>query len=93
MLVIVKSTPETTEGKRAVLLARDMAADLVCLQDGVYFVSSGELNDFSGSVYLLDEDLKLRGLSDVGIRGNMRKVDYDALIDLLVGSDKVVGML
>ena len=92
MLVIVKSAPDTTEGKRAVIFAKDMAADLVCLQNGVYFVSGAGLDNFSGKVYVLDEDLRIRGLSDGKIGKDITKVDYDTLVDLMAESDKVVGM-
>ncbi len=92
MLVIVKSGPETTEGRRGIIIARDMAADLVLIQNGVYFVSNGELDAFSGKVYTLDEDLILRGLSDGEGRKDIKKVDYDTLVDLMAESDKVLAM-
>jgi sulfur transfer complex TusBCD TusB component (DsrH family) len=44
-------------------------------------------------VYVLYEDLLLRGFSDGDIGKDMEKIDYDILVDLIVGSDKVVGML
>jgi sulfur relay protein TusB/DsrH len=93
MLVIVKNSIDTPEGKREVRLARDMAADLVLIQNGVYFVRNAEPNDFGGKVYVLYEDLLLRGFSDGEIGKDMEKIDYTILVDLLVGSDKVVGML
>ena len=93
MLVIVKNGIDTPEGKRGIRLARDMAADLVLIQNGVYFVRDEKLNDFGKKVYVLDEDLMLRGLSDGEIGKNMEKINYDILVDLVVGSDKVVGML
>ncbi len=93
MLVIVKNGIDTPEGKRGVRLARDMGADLVLIQNGVYFVRDEKLNDFSKKVYVLDEDLMFRGLSDGEIGKGMEKIDYDILVDLVVGSDKVVGML
>ena len=64
MLVIVKNGIDTPEGKRGVRLARDMGADLVLIQNGVYFVRDENFNDFSKKVYVLDEDLMFRGLSD-----------------------------
>jgi sulfur relay protein TusB/DsrH len=92
MLMIVKNGIDTPEGKRGVRLARDMAADLVLIQNGIYFVRDGGLDDFNGKVYVLDEDLVLRGLGDAEIGKDIRKVDYDALVDIIAGSDKVVGM-
>ena len=93
MLIIVKNGIDTPEGKRGVRLARDMAADLVLIQNGVYFARYAELNNFDGKVYVLYEDLLLRGFSDGDIWKDMEKIDYDILVDLMVGSDKVVGML
>jgi hypothetical protein len=46
MLVIVKSAPDTADGKRGIKLARDMAADLVLLQDGVFFCTKREIWSF-----------------------------------------------
>jgi sulfur relay protein TusB/DsrH len=92
MLMIVKNGIDTPEGKRGVRLARDMAADLVLIQNGIYFVRDGGLDDFNGKVYVLDEDLALRGVGDAEIGKDIRKVDYDALVDIIAGSDKVVGM-
>jgi sulfur relay protein TusB/DsrH len=92
MLVIVKNAPDTPDGKQGLTLARDMGADLVCLQNGVYFAQGKKLEGFGGSVYVLDEDLRLRGLSDAAIGKEIKKVDYDTLVDLMAASEKVVGM-
>jgi len=92
MLMIVKNGIDTPEGKRGVLLARDMAADLVLIQNGIYFVRDGGIDDFSGKVYVLDEDLALRGVGDAEIGKEIKKINYDALVDLMVESDKVMGM-
>jgi sulfur relay protein TusB/DsrH len=43
-------------------------------------------------VYVLDEDLVLRGLGDAEMGKNVRKVDYDALVDLMAESGKVAGL-
>jgi sulfur relay protein TusB/DsrH len=69
-----------------------MAADLVLIQNGIYFVRDGGLDDFNGRVYVLDEDLVLRGLGDAEMGKNVRKVDYDALVDLMAESGKVAGL-
>jgi sulfur relay protein TusB/DsrH len=92
MLVIIKNAPDTPDGKQGMTLARDMCADLVCLQNGVYFAQGKRLEGFGGNVYVLDEDLRLRGLSDSAIGKDIKKVDYDVLVDLMVASEKVVGM-
>lgn len=92
MLVIIKSAPDSAEGKRGVSLAMGMAADLCLIQNGVYFARHERPDGFCGRVYVLDEDLKLRGLGDGPPEGDLKKIDYDDLIDLMVSEDKVVGM-
>ena len=92
MLVIVKNAPDTADGQRGIILAKDMSADIILLQNGVYFARGGVLADFSGLVYVLDEDLILRGLEDVQIGKDIKKVDYSTLVDIMAESDKVVGM-
>lgn len=92
MLVIVKSAPDSTDGKRGVKLARDMAADVVLLQNGVYFAQRERLEGFCGTAYVLDDDVRLRGLKDDEIEKDIRRLDYDGLVDLMADEDKVVGM-
>ena len=92
MLVIVKSAPDTTDGKRGIKLARDMAADLVLLQNGIYFAQKERLEGFCGTAYVLDDDVRLRGLKDDEIEKDIRKVDYGSLVDLMANEDKVAGM-
>ncbi len=92
MIVIVKSSPETTDGMRGMKLARDMAADVVLLQNGVYFAQSERLGGFCGTAYVLDEDVRLRGLRDDEIEKDIRRLDYGELIDLMAKEEKVVGM-
>ena len=92
MLVLVKSAPDTTDGRRGVKLARDMAADVVLLQNGVYFAQGERLEGFCGSAYVLNDDLKLRGIREDEIEKNIRRLDYGGLVDLIAGGDKVVGM-
>lgn len=92
MIIILKSSPDTPEGKRGFKLARDMASDIVLLQNGVYFAQKERLEGFCGKVYVLEEDMRLRGLRDHKILKDAIKIDYDRLIDLMVEEDKVVGM-
>jgi len=92
MLVIIKSAPDTTDGARGATLAKEGKADLVLLQNGVYFAQKERLGSFSGAVYVLDDDKKLRGLKDSEIDGRAKTIDYDKLTDLITGSDKVVGL-
>jgi len=92
MLVIVKSAPDTTDGKRGVKLARDMAADVVLLQNGVYFAQAERLEGFCGTAYVLDDDVRLRGLKNDEIEKDIRRLDYGSLVDIMAEAEKVVGM-
>lgn len=92
MFVIVKSAPDTTDGKRGMKLARDMAADVVLLQNAVYFAQKERLEGFCGTAYVLDDDVRLRGLKNDEIEKDIRKLDYGSLIDLMARADKVVGI-
>ena len=92
MLVIVKNGPDTADGKRGVKLARDMAADLFLIQNGVYFAQKERLEGFCGTAYVLEDDLKLRGIKGAGIEKGIRETGYDSFVDLMAGSGKVIGM-
>lgn len=92
MLVIVKSPPETPDGERGIKFARDMAADVVLMQNGIYFAQKERLGGFCGRAYILDEDMRLRGLKDEGLEKGIEKLNHDELIDLIAEEDKVVGM-
>ncbi|MCL5023022.1 MAG: DsrH/TusB family sulfur relay protein [Nitrospirae bacterium] len=92
MVVIVKSAPDTTDGKRGVKLARDMAADIVLLQNGVYFAQRERLEGFCGTVYALDDDIRLRGLREDEIERDVRRLDYGGFVDLAAGEEKVIGI-
>ena len=92
MLVIVKSGPDTADGKRGVKLARDMAADLFLIQNGVYFAQGERLEGFCGTAYALEDDLKLRGIKGAGTEKGIRETGYDSFVDLMADNDKVVGM-
>jgi sulfur relay protein TusB/DsrH len=92
MLVIIKNAPDTPEGKRGIKLARDMAADLFLIQNGVYFAQEERLEGFCGNTYALEDDLKLRGIKGSGIEKSIKEISYDSFVDLMDDEDKVVGM-
>lgn len=92
MLVIIKSAPDTPEGKRGVKLARDMAADICLIQNAVYFAQRERLEGFCGTAFVLGEDARLRGVNEKDIGKEIREIDYEGLVDLMVKEDKVVGM-
>jgi len=94
MLVIVRSAPDTADGRRGVKIARDMAADVVLLQNGVYFMQQEHLEDlgFCRTAYVLSDDRKLRGLASIEADRRATEITYDALVDLMTESNNVVGM-
>jgi len=94
MLIIIKSAPDTPEGKRGVQLACDASADVVLLQNGVYFMQGQKLGDagFIGKTYVLEDDRLLRGLKTDTDDKNIRGINYDGLIDLMAEHDNVIGM-
>jgi sulfur transfer complex TusBCD TusB component (DsrH family) len=47
---------------------------------------------FLGTAYVLSDDRKLRGISEIGSGGRAKEITYDGLIDLMAESNKVVGM-
>jgi len=89
MLVIVKSGPDTVEWKRALSLAQDMKTGICLIQNGVYFCLQDVIQDLAGTVYAIDEDMKLRGVAP---SNKVRTIDYVEAIDLMAQSDKVIGM-
>ncbi|HTP04616.1 MAG TPA: sulfurtransferase complex subunit TusB [Nitrospirota bacterium] len=91
MLVMVKSSPESTEGKRGIELAMDMATDLILIQNAVYFSQKSRLQSFGGTVYALGEDMRLRGISSDGTGSKIKEIDYDKLVDLMTKEEKVFG--
>jgi sulfur relay protein TusB/DsrH len=92
MIVMVKSAPDTADGIRGVALARDGNADLVLLQNGVVFAQKKKLDDLPGAVYVLDDDKRLRGMNEAEMDERVQIINYDQLTDLIMESDKVVGM-
>ncbi len=94
MIAIIKSSPDTPEGKRGVKFGRNLSADIVLLQNGVYFLQEQRLEDlgFCRTAYVLEDDRKLRGLKTDDATKNIKDITYDSLIDLMTESDKVIGM-
>ena len=94
MLVIVKNGPDTPEGKRGAGLAGAMAAAVVLLQNGVYFIQGSSLSDagFRGKTYVLEDDRVLRGLSKNTEKTDIEYIEYDGLVDLISEDDRVMGM-
>ena len=93
MLVMIKSGPDTTDGALGLTLAKEGRADLILLQNGVYFAQKGRLGSFPGAVYVLDDDKRLRGIKDSEMDVRVKTIEYDKLTDIITGGDKVVGLL
>ncbi len=91
MIIIIKSAPDTSEAKRAITLAVDLAADLIFIQNAVYFARRAQASGSRGAVYALDEDLRLRGIGPGDDIGSVKRIDYDMLVDLLTKADRVHG--
>jgi sulfur relay protein TusB/DsrH len=92
MLVMIKSAPDTTDGALGLTLAKEGGADIVLLQNGVYFAQKERLGTFMGAVYVLDDDKRLRGLKDSEMDARATIIDYDRMTDIITGGKKVVGM-
>jgi sulfur relay protein TusB/DsrH len=86
MLFLIASAPDTPEFKTAIQMAGDVRADICLLQNAVYAARTSDNNN----MYVLDDDMKLRGINKHEISG--KPIDYDRLVDLMITADKVVGM-
>lgn len=92
MLVLIKSSPDTAESKRGIKLATDLGAEVVLLQNAIYFVTHKILTNFNKPIYVLDEDMRLRGINIKDGEKDIRLIDYDVLTKLMVGHEKVIGL-
>ena len=92
MVVIIKSAPDTNDGALGLTLAKNGRADLILLQNGVFFAQKERLGSFPGAVYVLDDDKKLRGLKDAELDERVKVIDYDKMTDIITSDEKVTGM-
>ena len=92
MIVMIKSAPDTSDGAIGLTLAKQGRADLVLMQNGIYFAQIERLGVFPGAVYVLDDDKRLRGLKDSEMDSRVKTINYDKLTDIITGGEKVVGM-
>jgi len=87
MLFLISSAPDTKEFKTAYHLAKNLNAEICLMQSAVY--ASRDLND--QSLYVLRDDLQLRGITEDETSSKI--IDYDELIELMLNTDKVIGLL
>lgn len=92
MVVLIKSGPDTSEGRRGIKLARDTAADLVLLQNGVYFGLNELLDGYCGLAHAVEEDIELRGLKLDELARGLKIIGWDELTDMMAEEDRVVGI-
>lgn len=86
MLFLISSAPDTKEFKSAYRIAQYMNAEVCLLQNAVY----ASRNLFDSRFYLLKDDMQLRGINEEESSGTT--IDYSQLVDLMIKSDKVVGL-
>jgi sulfur relay protein TusB/DsrH len=87
MLVLIKSGPGE-RAQKALELARLMQAEVLFLQNGVLLCQERFLGNFPGRVYVLAEDLRLRGLSE----GRAEPVSHQGLVELMSRHEKTLGL-
>lgn len=92
MLVIIKSAPDTPEGKRGIKLARDMAADVCLMQNAVYFSQKERLEGFCGTAFVLGDDARLRGIPSADMEKGVKEINYEELVDIMMKEDKTAGV-
>jgi sulfur relay protein TusB/DsrH len=92
MIVVVKSGPDTTDGRRGVTMARSEGAVLVLIQNAVAFAHS-EVSGSAGpgATYVLENDLRLRGMGAEDLDERIVRIGYPEFVDLITAADKVVG--
>ena len=86
MLFLISSAPDTKEFQTAIRMAKDISADICLLQNAVYAARNSD----NKNLYVLRDDMNLRGITDGEISG--KPIDYSMLVNLMTGSDKVVGL-
>jgi len=88
MLFIISSSPETHEFKTALQMAE--GSDICLIHDAVYLSMKGDVS-LPGKIYVLKDDLSLRGIKEEGLKGLM-VIDYSEMVDLMAQAEKVVGI-
>ena len=92
MIIVVKSGPDTTDGRRGIAVARSEGAALILIQNAVAFAQT-ELSGSAGpgATYVLENDLRLRGFNPEDLDERIQRIGYPEFVDLVTAADKVVG--
>ena len=90
MLILVKSSPETAEARRALRIASVAKAEVVFLQSAVYHAVKDRLKGINlTKVYAIDEDMRMRGIDKCA---SVEEIGYDALVELMDAHESVTGL-
>ena len=73
--------------------ALKVEAEILLIQDGVYFLNSKADNPDLGErkIHALKMDVEKRGLADRLVNG-VNLIDYDGMVDLLFSSENVMNL-
>ena len=81
-----------TDDKNAMKQALSLDADLMLIQNGVYFLNRANGPDLGDKkVYALDTDISKRGLTSRLVDG-VEIIDYEGMVDLLFSGVTVVNL-
>jgi sulfur relay protein TusB/DsrH len=91
MLLLITSSPDTDEFKRAITLANSLSADVCFMQDAVYGCLNAK-QPLRGNIYTIADDLRIRGITEKErLTQGLKIIDHPILVDLIMKADKVVG--
>lgn len=90
MLIMIKSSPETAEARRALQIASQSGADVVFLQAAVYHAVKDRLKGITlTKAYAIDEDMRMRGIDGCP---SVEAISYDTLVELMHAHENVTGL-
>jgi sulfur relay protein TusB/DsrH len=91
VFVIIKSPPGSEGAARGIRLAREEAADLLLIGDGVRLARKDMLEGFCGAAFAHSADLRLRGVGEAELEKGVRAVSCEEFVELLAGAEKIAG--
>ncbi len=70
-----------------------MEIGIFFVQNGVYHaVTDSDILKMQAEFYVLKEDLATRGFSEENVKKNIKTVNYDELVDLILNYEKLLWM-